>query len=192
MCRADVSLEVCHSCILNGTEFAIQADCDQVEGTYFAELCIFRYSNHSMYRLWENTVGVSDYIEANVSNYQQFNLTLTSTLEDVINEGSRLGFATHEADVSGEETIYSMALCTPDIVGVNCSRCLRSARSILRDGAPAGFATLNKCYLRYDNVSFYDIGGPNVNTGVGLRSSNLLFVVFSVVFLIVYNFLVLL
>uniref|UniRef100_A0A803NE97 Gnk2-homologous domain-containing protein n=1 Tax=Chenopodium quinoa TaxID=63459 RepID=A0A803NE97_CHEQI len=90
MCRADVDLKTCSSCILNG----------------------------------------SDHIDANVSNYQQFNRTLSSTLKNLINEtafgsennGSRLRFATIEARVTEDETIYSLAQCTPDIAGVNCSR----------------------------------------------------------------------
>lgn len=202
MCRGDVSLQVCNSCILNGTQFASEADCEHVDGIFDSEMCIFRYSNRSTYGLWEATSLVFDFIEANVSNYHQFNQTLSTTMEELINDaayessngGSILGFATMEAEVTGDETIYSLAQCTPDILGVNCSRCLRSGLSSLRrwaNGAPAAYATMNKCHLRYDNVSFYNLGEPNVGTRVSSRSSHLL-TIYTVVFLhMYYNFVVL-
>ncbi|KAL2924573.1 Cysteine-rich receptor-like protein kinase 25 [Bienertia sinuspersici] len=96
-------------------------------------MCIFRYSNQSTYGLWERSTFHVDYIRENVLSYHQFNLTLSLTVEDLINKaafqsqnnGTLVGFATMEARVTGDEVFYSLAQCTPDIVGVNCSQCLR-------------------------------------------------------------------
>ncbi|XP_021718050.1 cysteine-rich repeat secretory protein 4-like [Chenopodium quinoa] len=194
MCRADVDLKTCSSCILNGTQSVMESTCIEHEDVIlFSQLCIFRYTNYSTYGMFEGALSGSDHIDANVSNYQQFNRTLSSTLKNLINEtafgsennGSRLRFATIEARVTEDETIYSLAQCTPDIAGVNCSRCLQIGVSDFSRSAnlsPAAYTLKNKCYIRYDNVSFYDFGDSNVNAGVVLRPSNSLFV-YSAVFL---------
>ncbi|XP_021766707.1 probable cysteine-rich repeat secretory protein 6 [Chenopodium quinoa] len=175
MCRADVDLKTCSSCILNGTQSVMESTCIEHEDVIlFSQLCIFRYTNYSTYGMFEGALSGSDHIDANVSNYQQFNRTLSSTLKNLINEtafgsennGSRLRFATIEARVTEDETIYSLAQCTPDIAGVNCSRCLQIGVSDFSRSAnlsPAAYTLKNKCYIRYDNVSFYDFGDSNVN-----------------------------
>ncbi|XP_057542287.1 putative cysteine-rich receptor-like protein kinase 9 [Amaranthus tricolor] len=185
MCRGDVSNGICNNCIINGTKMAMDFDCDYVDGDFESELCIFRYSNHNMYGLLEmNLTSTFDYLDLNISNYQQFNRSLSTTLEAVINEAafgsanngasSRLGFATKEGIVSSNETIYALAQCTPDIVGVNCSRCLRSAFNRIKGRAPAAVSTMAyKCHLRFDNVSFYDLGMSNDSAGKQLGSSQL-------------------
>ncbi|XP_021733420.1 putative cysteine-rich receptor-like protein kinase 9 [Chenopodium quinoa] len=169
LCRGDVSLEVCNECILNGTQSAAGFDCEFVDKSYTSGLCFFKYSNYNMYGLWPISITRIGFIEVNVTNYEQFNVTFTSLMEELINEaafesqknGSVLGFSTNEASVTGDQTIYGLAQCTPDIVGVNCSLCLQDALSGLRglaEGAPAAYSVDEKCYLRYDNVSFYNLG----------------------------------
>lgn len=150
-----------------------------------------------MYGLWEpNLHSTFDYLEANVSNYEQFNRTLSPTLEALIEEAAfgtnkseaESGFATMEADVTVNQTIYSLAQCTPDIVGTNCSRCLHSALSAIRasaDGAPGAISIYPKCLLRYDNISFYHFGEFNSNKGKRFTSTDLL-ALYSFVLLFVF------
>lgn len=199
MCRGDISNEICNNCIINGTKMATDFDCDYVDRDFESELCIFRYSDHNMYGLLEiNLTSTFDYLDLKFSNYQRFNRSLTATSEAVIDEAafgsanngsssSRLGFATKEGIVSSNETIYALAQCTPDIVGVNCSRCLRSAFNRIKGRAPAAVSTMaHKCHLRFDNVSFYDLGMSNDSAGNKRLGCSQLLGLFSLLLLFMY------
>ncbi|KAL9245876.1 hypothetical protein vseg_019476 [Gypsophila vaccaria] len=182
MCRGDINHHHCHECVLNATEFAGRSPCESVVGNFHSEYCSFGYSNVSLYGTYDDTPSAFafDYVETNVSNYEKFNQTLSSTLTSVINltafnSSQVVGFATAEDSVTQDETIiYSMAQCTPDIAGVQCHDCLEFGYSALRrwaDGAPGAVVFMDKCMLRYDNVSFYDLGEFRSNEKEGLRVS---------------------
>ncbi|KAL2924572.1 Cysteine-rich repeat secretory protein 8 [Bienertia sinuspersici] len=196
MCRADVTHQTCNDCIHTGTHFATEAGCDHVDGILFLELCFFQYTSDSMYNVRApNLDSYYDFYKANVSNYDQFNRTLSPTLEALINKNAfstnnsefRPGFATMEAAVSGHEKIYSLAQCTPDILGANCSQCLRSALSILMsvDGSPGAISIKPPCQLRYDNNSFYYVGDSNLSEREHIRSPDLT-ILYSILLVFVY------
>ncbi|KAL9245875.1 hypothetical protein vseg_019475 [Gypsophila vaccaria] len=181
MCRGDINHHLCQGCVLNATDFARKTPCESVAGSFLSEYCSFGYSNRSLSGSYDprSSLFATDHIETSVSNYNQFNKTLASTLASVINlaafNSSQVsGFATAEGSVTRDETIYTMAQCTPDIAGVKCQECLESGYSTLRkgaDGAPGAVVLMDKCMLRYDNVSFYDFGESKSNEGEGLRVS---------------------
>ncbi|XP_021738380.1 cysteine-rich receptor-like protein kinase 25 [Chenopodium quinoa] len=175
MCRGDLSSDHCDSCIVNAAKFAQETDCKHKDGLFDSDECIFRYANHSMYGLLEPAASITiGAPTAKVSNYKQYNHTLGILLETLISEaafgnGSSSnvpGFATREADVTSDETIYGLAQCTPDIVGVNCSKCLRFGLSSLRsccDGTQGAQTIRPKCLLRYDNRTFYNTMDSNAS-----------------------------
>ncbi|KAK9678418.1 hypothetical protein RND81_11G209800 [Saponaria officinalis] len=189
MCRGDITLPLCNNCILNATQFATKSSCQHVDGHFHSEKCTFGYSDKSLYGMFDKFSAFAyDYVETNVSNHNQFNQVLSSTITNVTTkaafESSKTGFATEEGNVTRDETIYSMAQCTPDIIGVNCSQCLQFGYMTLQtwaDGAPGAIVYMDKCVLRYDNVSFYDvqssIGNGFRTNFIGVFSSLLLFVI---------------
>ncbi|KAK9678419.1 hypothetical protein RND81_11G209900 [Saponaria officinalis] len=190
MCRGDITLPLCNNCILNATQFATKSSCQHVDGNSQSEKCTFSYSDQSVYGLSDKyATSAFDYVETNVSNHIQFSQVLSTTITNVTNEAafqsSKTGFATEEGSVTRDETIYSMAQCTPDIIGVNCSKCLQFGYSILQkwaDGAPGAIVLMDKCVLRYDNVSFYDVQsslGNCLRTNFIRVYSSLLFFVIS-------------
>lgn len=120
-----------------------------------------------MYGAWSNVTGIYAPLGVNISDNLQYSRTLSSTMEALIDEatsannnGSVLGFSTKEAVAGDGETIYGLAQCTPDIVGVDCNECLSNAFSLLQSAynayEGAEYATFN-CLLIYNNQMFYDL-----------------------------------
>lgn len=194
MCRGDIKPGACHSCIVDAIE--IGQGCKYQEFIYLSSKCVFRYTNHSMYGVWEEIISGSSPLGVNGLNYEQYNRTLSSTLDAVIyqaaygsgNNGSVLGFATKETNLTGGEKIYSMAQCTPDIVGLHCSSCLSEALSRV----PSSYfeyqgveAVTSNCLLNFYYKSLYDPGVAKPSKGDGLRPPNIV-TFYCVLFLLMY------
>ncbi|KAK9714898.1 hypothetical protein RND81_06G129000, partial [Saponaria officinalis] len=134
MCRGDATPQACSDCILNTTRFAQEANCKHEDGISYSEMCVFRYANHSMYGMWQEGLAVSvSTAGKQEAKTQQYNKTFNNTMEALIDKfaygcispkenGCIPGFGTKEVNVTQDETIYSLAQCTPDIVGVNCTK----------------------------------------------------------------------
>ncbi|KAL9236896.1 hypothetical protein vseg_011510 [Gypsophila vaccaria] len=202
MCRGDATPQVCNDCILNTTRFAQEADCEYVDGISYSEMCMFRYANHSMYGVWQEgiVVTVSSTGKQEVKT-QQYNKTFDNTMEALIDKSTYgcaspkenrcvPGFGTKEANVTQEETIYSLAQCTPDIVGVNCSKCLHYALIGLQSYRGYQGASIYKpnCRLMYDNTSFYDLQKVTPSKGDGSRFSPNYVHLYVAMFLLVVGF----
>ncbi|KAE8708901.1 putative ATP binding protein [Hibiscus syriacus] len=82
--------------------------------------CMLRYSNESIFSLMETRPGGTVWDNATVKEEEDFIDVVASLVKDVASEAADapLGatkFATKEVNLSGSQTLYSLAQCTPDI-----------------------------------------------------------------------------
>ncbi|TYH47733.1 hypothetical protein ES332_D10G018500v1 [Gossypium tomentosum] len=65
-------------------------------------------------------------------------------------------FATRETKLSSSRTLYTLAQCTPDLSGSDCSICLQGALELLPTGWLGGRLLSPSCNVRYEIYPFYN------------------------------------
>ncbi|KAL6282796.1 hypothetical protein ACE6H2_013725 [Prunus campanulata] len=161
LCRGDISQDSCHACLNKSTDIILQ-NCSrhQKEAIIWAEPCMVRYSNNLIFGIEQ--VDPVQYVpsrNSSAKNTQQFELVLTpllGILSDTAASGDSLKkFAAGHATVSGDEKIYALVQCTPDIDKQNCSNCLKQSVSEI-GGKRGGRVLRPSCNIRYEVGLFFE------------------------------------
>ncbi|GAB4831001.1 hypothetical protein Ancab_005012 [Ancistrocladus abbreviatus] len=161
MCRGDVTPSACRGC-LSGLGNQLKEECpNQKEAIGFYGSCMLRYTNRSIFGVYEDYPVYHTCKGYDDPAWDQFNQTLRellSRLESQAASGdSHVKFATGEANVSSLEKVYALTQCTPDISQLDCLDCLGTS---VNDNAcgrrTGGFVARPSCILMYDNSKFYD------------------------------------
>ncbi|CAN6546627.1 unnamed protein product [Malus baccata var. baccata] len=133
LCRGDVTVGDCRSCLNNSQNDLLQLCPNQKEAIGWYEKCNLRYSNRSIYGVME-TEPPHRYMNINnvsSSDLDGFNQELRKLLESIRSEaaagGSLRKFAFGNTSAPSFQTIFALAQCTPDISEQNCSDCLVGA-----------------------------------------------------------------
>ncbi|XP_057536785.1 putative cysteine-rich repeat secretory protein 7 [Amaranthus tricolor] len=172
LCRGDLSPTQCHNCLVNVTKFlsSLEIDSSECFGSDFL-WCMVRYANTSNYKVYEE-VSVFTYqpIGQNVTNYNQYNETLSKAITGLITEAGygnwTKNYVTKAVQVTGrsDQKIYVLVQCTPDISAMNCSKCLRELYSYIPlccSGTQGGVLAHAKCLMKYNNQSFFGAASPS-------------------------------
>ncbi|KAB2601059.1 cysteine-rich receptor-like protein kinase 29 [Pyrus ussuriensis x Pyrus communis] len=163
LCRGDLSQDTCHTCLNRSTDILLQNCSRQKEAIIWAEPCMVRYSNNLIFRI-EKEDPVKCVPSPNpAKNSQQFELVLNpllSSLSEKAASGDSIRkFAAGHATVPGDETIYALVQCTPDINQQNCSNCLKEAVLDIPGccgGMQGGRILKPSCNLRYEVSLFFE------------------------------------
>lgn len=167
LCRGGLSSRLCRECISKVTQQLSSQDfyyeCFGFGVFEPFDHCIVRYANHSIgYK--EGSVLSPSGLGAKVTNYQQYNQTLSTTVERLVREAdfgnwSKPDFETRVVGVDeSSEKIYVLVQCTPDISPRNCSKCLGELYSELPkccNGTQGGQVIHANCLMMYNNQSFF-------------------------------------
>ncbi|TQD91899.1 hypothetical protein C1H46_022504 [Malus baccata] len=163
LCRGDVSTDVCEECVAEAIMEAPQRCPDGKEVIIWYDQCMVRYSNETLlfsmnsllfvglWNMWVNETG-----ETGQSRYGQ---VVATSLHELTTETANNSkhFATKEAKVKGSnETVYSLAQCTPDLSASDCKRCLANVSEEIL-GVLWARAVYPSCNVWYNNTLFYAI-----------------------------------
>ncbi|CAB4306251.1 unnamed protein product [Prunus armeniaca] len=162
LCRGDLSQDSCQACLNKSTDILLQNCSTQKEAIIWAEPCMVRYSYNLIFGIKQE--DPLEYVPSPnpAKNPQQFELVL-SPLLDILSERAASGdslkkFAAGHATVPGDETIYALAQCTPDIDKQNCSSCLKQSVTEIQTccgGKQGGRVLKPSCNLRYEVSLFF-------------------------------------
>ncbi|KNA14374.1 hypothetical protein SOVF_108010, partial [Spinacia oleracea] len=172
LCRGDLSVRQCHNCLVNLTNFMSALEIDNSECIGFGRFlwCMVRYANTPKFAVYEeglvfshNSIGEN----VSVSDYRQYNETLSNTVQGLIieagngNNWDKTNFATRVVEVTGSrEKIYVLVQCTADISPMDCGNCLRELYSRIPDccnGSQGGLLIHANCLMKYNNQSFFGV-----------------------------------
>ncbi|CAO2821241.1 unnamed protein product [Amaranthus hypochondriacus] len=168
LCRGDLDSGQCHDCIQIATKEVTQKCKTKKQAIIWLEGCMFRYSNQSFFSLLQENPFRFMYnnesaplIQENVQNWTNM---LENSLNEVISNAALVDntgnkYATKEAYFAPmNQTLYTLAQCTPDLTTDNCSNCLKVAvsefYSVLKKG---GLVLSPSCTIRYELYEFYKI-----------------------------------
>ncbi|XP_028112960.1 putative receptor-like protein kinase At4g00960 isoform X3 [Camellia sinensis] len=165
LCRGDIQLETCRSCINNATSKLIQVCPNQKEAIGWYELCMLRYSNNYI----NGTVTDNPPFFQPNQNYvkntslEQFNNDLRTLLDRLRSQASsgdlRRKFAAGNTTAPEFKTIYGLEQCTPDLSEQQCGDCLTKAIEAIPSfcaGKQGGRFATPSCNFRFETYSFFN------------------------------------
>ncbi|XP_018499450.2 LOW QUALITY PROTEIN: cysteine-rich receptor-like protein kinase 26 [Pyrus x bretschneideri] len=177
LCRGDVSLNNCHTCVNQSSPFLFTNCSNEDEAIVWAERCMVRYSSKLIFGIQEDepikyVPSLTDAIDP-----QKFDLVLNLFL-DTLTEKAASGDSlkkyaaghTIMQESTTNQTIYALVQCTPDLDKQNCSDCLKGAISKIPDccgGKQGGRVLKPSCNLRFEATLFYE---PTADSLVTLPS----------------------
>ncbi|KAK6917363.1 Serine-threonine/tyrosine-protein kinase, catalytic domain [Dillenia turbinata] len=163
LCRGDISLDNCMSCVNESTTTLPKLCPNQKEAVVWYDLCMLKYSNRSIYGNQGFSLRVIMINTQNASNVSQFNEDLGGLLRSLSSQaasgGSLRKFATENVTSGDFTDIYGLAQCTPDLSERDCNNCLQTATQIFPSycyGRRGARVISPSCTLRYEIYKFFD------------------------------------
>ncbi|XP_050147732.1 cysteine-rich receptor-like protein kinase 15 isoform X8 [Malus sylvestris] len=165
LCRGDVSTNVCKDCVAEAIMEAPQRCPDGKEVIIWYDECMVRYSNETLLFSMNSSLsaGLWD-SRVNETGQSQYGQVVATSLHELTTETANNSkhFATKEAKVKGSnETVYSLAQCTPDLSASDCKRCLANATEEILRLSEMEFRGARwvypSCNVWYNNTLFYAI-----------------------------------
>ncbi|WCJ20316.1 cysteine-rich RLK (RECEPTOR-like protein kinase) 25 [Euphorbia peplus] len=162
LCRGDVSISDCQTCVANATDEIVKRCPVEVEAVIWYDLCLVRYSNGSLDSMADGPAAFL-WNTQNISDQARFNDRLASSMGEAATAAANGGekkFAVKEVNFTAFQTLYNLAQCTPDLSTGACIQCLDTAISQLPsccDGKRGGRVLMPSCNIRYEIYSFYNV-----------------------------------
>ncbi|GMP60852.1 hypothetical protein CsSME_00023550 [Camellia sinensis var. sinensis] len=163
LCRGDVELGICRSCVSDSTHKLIQVCPKYMEAIAWYDYCMLRYVWKFIFFIILHYDPAAVWNPENVSNVAGFNQALKPLLEKLRSQAAQGGslrkFATGMTSADTFLTIYGLLQCTPDLSQQQCIDCLDRATSFISDccNARKGARVLApSCNLRYELNHFYN------------------------------------
>ncbi|XP_075523139.1 cysteine-rich receptor-like protein kinase 15 [Primulina tabacum] len=163
LCRGDVQLEECRTCIRNAAAELVKSCPNYKQAVQWNELCMLRYSNESMFGImttfpswyWKNGKDASSPVQymADVSRL------LDKLRGQAANGGSLRKVAAGNSSSVDFQIIFSLVQCTPDLSPENCSSCLIEAAVDIPSYCNISIrcrVLSPSCNLRYHQLPFYN------------------------------------
>ncbi|RDX60615.1 Cysteine-rich receptor-like protein kinase 8, partial [Mucuna pruriens] len=164
MCRGDLSPTLCQLCVLNAIQ-RISSECpSSKEAIIWYNQCLLRYSEHTHLSTLDTTPKFLDFNTDNTSNLNQqfFTWTLANTLSELESEtddSTIKNYGTKAVKLNDQQTLYTLAQCTPDLSYGDCSTCLGN---IFNEeipwccmASPEGKVLYPSCYIMFGLSKFY-------------------------------------
>ncbi|XP_057538358.1 cysteine-rich receptor-like protein kinase 25 [Amaranthus tricolor] len=172
-CRIDQTIAFCQECISLAIN-SLNSHCPGKKNSIvWYDQCMLRYSNGSFFGIMNDSPMVPVWEKVNdvdmhnmTSNISSFTEVVLKTLGDVsyqaATSGSGKKFSTKEArfreNLTRFNIIYSLAECTPDISGTDCTSCLHMIVRNMTElcNKRAGCTVLNpSCNMKVGMYPFY-------------------------------------
>ncbi|KAJ6333348.1 hypothetical protein OIU77_009254 [Salix suchowensis] len=161
LCRGDVAVDVCRSCVNNSARKILEVCPNTMDVFGVYELCMIRYSNSSMFGDVDGDYYFSEGQGLNVvdvTRFKQAVQTLFARLRARAASGNSFKKFASGNQSAGVQTVYATSQCTPDLSEEQCSRCLLDLFGHISDccdGSIGATLTTPSCNLRWDIVNFF-------------------------------------
>ncbi|KAM1813183.1 hypothetical protein ACFX11_027021 [Malus domestica] len=172
LCRGDVSTNVCKECVGDAIMDAPQRCPDGKEVIIWYDECMVRYSNETLLFSMNSSLSAGLWNGFNGTRQSRYSQVVATSLHELTTETANNSkhFATKEAKVKGSnETVYSLAQCTPDLSASDCKWCLaNAAEEILSQLEYRGARMVYpSCNVWFNNTLFYvkfQVDGPRTHS----------------------------
>ncbi|XP_043705484.1 cysteine-rich receptor-like protein kinase 10 [Telopea speciosissima] len=163
LCLGFDTIVQCKNCVDMAVQDISRLCPNREEATVWEEYCLLRYSNQSFFGHSDDTGILPLWNNQTISNPDQFSHVVRELLNNLssstVSDPSTGLYATGEANLTIDETVYGLVQCTRDLSGNECLECLRNATNEILSCCYfyRGARLLSKsCYIRYELYAFYE------------------------------------
>ncbi|XP_076910132.1 cysteine-rich receptor-like protein kinase 10 [Bidens hawaiensis] len=161
LCRGDVGIEACGSC-LSDSIVNLQKLCpNQKEAVISYEICLLQYSNNALLEYPQTKDYFFQFNLEIASDINEFNAALRPLMDELIGTaaagGPLLKFAAGNRIVPVYTRIYAFVQCSPYLTEQQCSECLEDEISQIvhhDNGKIGGKIILPTCNFRFEVYPF--------------------------------------
>ncbi|XP_057488435.1 cysteine-rich receptor-like protein kinase 44 [Actinidia eriantha] len=160
LCRGDVDLDTCRTCINKATGKLLQVCPNSKQAIGWYDGCMLRYSNASMEGIMAGDPRIFVWNTQMVTNVAPFLQAVASYLDDLRGQAASGGtlrkYASGRIFGPDSEFIDALVQCTPDITEQDCSDCLQGAIDNLPlccNGPNGGRVIRPSCHFRYESTA---------------------------------------
>ncbi|XP_060212973.1 cysteine-rich receptor-like protein kinase 44 isoform X1 [Lycium barbarum] len=184
MCRADISSGNCQDCVTIAAKNIIQCCPGRKTAVFWLDRCLLRYTNRSIFpdpdygsiiNKPDKPYVLRNPIQITSDEQTMFKQKLGELIDDVATQAASdhsIGkkFATREANLTVNKTIYALAQCIPDLSSSACLKCLRIVIKVVHkfpDEPRGARVRFPSCFMRYEEYSFYNSKPPALSYNQG-------------------------
>ncbi|XP_022142138.1 putative receptor-like protein kinase At4g00960 isoform X3 [Momordica charantia] len=159
LCVGDISGYVCRDCVDESSRKILEACPNRKAGIVWYNQCMVRYSNAEIFGVMNDSDSESDSIfnGQTASDPDGFLNAVRSLMERLRGEAaagnSTRKMATGEIS-AGNETVYGLVQCTPDLSSADCDKCVGDRAMMISEGRIGARIFTASCVLRYENYMF--------------------------------------
>ncbi|KAK4278972.1 hypothetical protein QN277_016741 [Acacia crassicarpa] len=164
LCRGDVKVEDCRSCVSDSRVVLLQVCPNTKEAIGYYDNCLLRYSNRTIFHVMEASPFQYVLNTEAALEQEQFQSVVTKMmnfLRDRAASGNSVRkFAAANTTAPSNQTIHGLVQCTPDLSENDCRACLNAAISEIPkccNGMKGGRVLGPSCNLRYESYVFFDV-----------------------------------
>ncbi|KDP20809.1 hypothetical protein JCGZ_21280 [Jatropha curcas] len=163
LCAGDISSNICQNCVRFATKDIIQRCPTEKTAIVWYDECFLRYSSQPIINIRTQEPSIIMRNIQNVTDEELFNELLVTTMKETADQAANVPsgakkFAVKEANVTGFQSLYTLAQCTSDLSASDCNICFTNAVSSLPLGR-RGRVLTPSCYIRYELYPFYNETG---------------------------------
>ncbi|KAL7154926.1 hypothetical protein ABFS83_03G037100 [Erythranthe nasuta] len=165
LCRADIQLSTCRSCIDMGADAILKKCPNYYQAIMWLEQCMIRYSNEPV--AGRVATVPNKYLKngAFIKTDPNGTMELIRELIDELREWTVNGSSSPRKAAAGsrsgpQTTIFALVQCTAELSEGNCNICLVECAELVRvnAGGTEGFrSNMPSCNIRYELYMFYNI-----------------------------------
>ncbi|VFQ65327.1 unnamed protein product [Cuscuta campestris] len=187
LCRADSTRETCNKCVNTGIKQLTDRCPNQIEAINWAWEssfpCIVRYSNSSFIGKLELSprppilFNTGEFASGELERFESVWENHTTTLIAMASAGTKIKYASGDANLKSFEKIYATVQCTPDLSRSDCDYCLAQIVTAFNSCCiknKGGYSHNPNCIFRWDMYPFYnsftDFAPPPANPPATLLS----------------------
>ncbi|XP_060193120.1 cysteine-rich receptor-like protein kinase 10 isoform X3 [Lycium barbarum] len=164
LCRGDLELEECRSCVNSLAQKLVQLCSNQKEVFGGYDGCMLQYSNQSIVGTASFRVRYYLWNPANASKPEEFNQDLIKLLENLRDAAAKGGplrkYASGNVTGPNSQSIYALVQCTPNLDRQTCFNCLADAYANMPNcpckGKMGGRIIGTSCNFRYESSRFFE------------------------------------
>ncbi|PWA76554.1 cysteine-rich RLK (RECEPTOR-like protein kinase) 26 [Artemisia annua] len=163
LCRGDVNLDACQSCLKDSIVKLRQICPNQKEAIGYYDNCMLKYSDQTILGKTDIKFYVFLLNTQNASDVERFNGALSALLNNLTANASAGGslrkFAAGDTRGPGFTSIYALVQCTPDLAQQQCNECLGDGITQFSNrysGRIGGRTLLPMCTFRYESYRFFN------------------------------------
>ncbi|KAL0361764.1 UNVERIFIED_CONTAM: Cysteine-rich receptor-like protein kinase [Sesamum radiatum] len=147
LCRGDLQLNECRSCVDTVASEIVQLCGNQVRAIRWHINCMLRYSDEPMLGTMATMPNTTVWSVLNVTSPDRFKEALGALMDDLrgeaANRGSSLKAAAGNRSGPDGQTIYAMLQCTPDLANASCASGCAAYSGVVSDRGASIHAQLH-------------------------------------------------